>query len=102
MGALLTKIERADLRSERADFRPKRSERAVFRPERADFRSEKAWGRQMEGQMDGQTKVPLCSTGLHPLWGHCPASSHYNSQSCKAGQRVSLTTYCDLLVPEGH
>ena len=26
--------------------------------------------------------------------GRCPASPHYNSQSFKAGQRVSLTTYC--------
>ena len=75
MGALLTKIERADLRSERADFRPKRSERTVLRPERADFRSEKAWGRQTNGQTDGQMKVPLYSTGLHPLQGRCPKSS---------------------------
>merc|ERR1712115_141540 len=42
----------------------------------------------------GRTKVPLCSTGLRPLWGRCPASPHSNSQSLKAGQRVSLTTYC--------
>ena len=28
------------------------------------------------------------------LWGCCPPSSYPNSQSCKAGQRVSLTTYC--------
>ena len=31
----------------------------------------------------GRTKVPLCSTGLCPLQGRCPASSHSNSQSCK-------------------
>ena len=49
---------------------------------------------QCSGQTDGWTKVPLCSTGLRPLRGRCPASSHSNSQSCKAGQRVSLTTYC--------
>ena len=42
----------------------------------------------------GRTKVPVCSTGLRPLWGRCPASPHSNSQSLKAGQRVSLTTYC--------
>ena len=42
----------------------------------------------------GRTKVPLCSTGLRPLRGRCPASPHCNSQSSKAGQRVSLTTYC--------
>ena len=51
-------------------------ERADFRPERADFRSERAWGGQtegwMDGETDGQTKVPLCSTGLCPLWGRCP------------------------------
>ena len=39
-------------------------------------------------------KVPLCSTGLRPLRGRCPASPHSNSQSCRAGQRVLLTTYC--------
>ena len=43
--------------------------------------------------MNGQTKVS-CSTRLHPLWGRCPSSSHSNLQWCKAGQRVSLTTYC--------
>ena len=26
--------------------------------------------------MNGQTKVPLCSTGLRPLWGRCPKSSN--------------------------
>ena len=78
----------------REDFRP---ERADFRPERADFRPERAWGgtdRQTDGQMDRRTnKSSLCSTGLCPLWGRCPAS-HSNSQPCKAGQWVSLTTYC--------
>ena len=38
-------------------------------------------------------KVPL-STQLCSLWGRCPASPHSNSQPCKAGQLVSLTTYC--------
>ena len=42
----------------------------------------------------GRMKVPLCSTGLCPLRGRCPASPHSNSQSLKAGQRASLTTYC--------
>ena len=37
-------------------------------------------------------KVPPCSTGFFPLWVCCPASSHSHSKSCKAGQRVSLTT----------
>ena len=41
-------------------------------------------------------KVPLCSTGLGPFRHHTlPYPALYsNSQSCKAGQRVSLTTYC--------
>ena len=39
-------------------------------------------------------RMSPCSTGLRPLRGRCPASSHSNSQSCKAGQQVSLTTYC--------
>ena len=37
---------------------------------------------------------PLCSTGLGPFRGCCPASPHSNSLSCKAGQRVLQTTYC--------
>ena len=46
------------------------------------------------GRTDGQTnESPLCSTGLRPLRGRCPASRS-NFQPCKAGQRVSLTTYC--------
>ena len=36
----------------------------------------------------------LTSTELRPHQGHCPASPHSNSQSLKAGQRVSLTIYC--------
>ena len=76
---------------ERADFRP---ESLDFRPERTDFRPERAWGRQTDRQTNGRTKVPLCSTGHCSLWGSCPASHHSNSQSGKAGQLVSLTTYC--------
>ena len=45
----------------------------------------------------GQTKVPLCSTGLHLLWGRCLASFHTNLQSRKAGQQVLLTTYSPWL-----
>ena len=75
------------LKSERADLRP---ERVNFSPERADFRPERAWG----GRTNGRTIVPLCSTGHRPLRGRCPATLHSNSQSLKAGQRVSLTTYC--------
>ena len=42
---------------------------------------------------EGQIKV-LCSTGFCLLWGHCPASSHSNSQSYKEGWQLSLTTHC--------
>ena len=46
------------------------------------------------GWTDRQTnESPLCSTGLCPLWGRCPAS-HSKLQPCEAGQRVSLTMYC--------
>ena len=41
-----------------------------------------------------QTKVPLRCARFCPLWGHCPASFDFTSKSCKAEQRVSLTTYC--------
>ena len=58
--------ERADFRSERADFRP---ERVDFRPERADFKLERAWGKQMN---ELTNESLLGSTGLRPLWGHCP------------------------------
>merc|ERR1712074_221488 len=67
--------ERADFMPERADFRP---ERAHFRPERADFRPERASG-GTHGRTNGRTKVPLCSTGLRPLWGRCPKSLKRNS-----------------------
>ena len=70
--------ERANVRPERADSRPKRAdfrpERADFRPERADFRPERALG-GTHGRTNGRTKVPLCSTGLHPLRGRCPKSA---------------------------
>ena len=41
------------------------------RPQSSSLRMEKTTNGQMDGIMEG----PLCSTGLHPLWGHCPASS---------------------------
>ena len=47
----------------------------------------------LKGQISGllsQISGP-CSIGLQD---RCPASSHSNSQSCKAGQQVLLTTYC--------
>ena len=39
-----------------------------------------------------QMKVP-CSTGHRSLWRCCPANHHLQSQTYKAGQWVSLTTY---------
>ena len=42
-------------------------------------------------------KSHLCSIGLCPLLGRCPASSHSDSYLCKAEQWVSLTTYCPLV-----
>ena len=41
-----------------------------------------------------RAEIPLCSTGHCPLWGRCPANHHLHSQTYKAGQWVSLTTYC--------
>ena len=82
-----SKPRRANLRPERADFKPvkadMRPERAYLRPERADLRPERADLRPGRGdkRKDGRTKVPLCSTGLHPLQGHCPKSDE-GSQSC--------------------
>ena len=71
--------ERADLRPERADMGP---ERANLRPLRADLRSgrEDKW---TNGWNDGQTKVPLCSTGLCPLRGPLPRNA---SNLAKLGQ----------------
>ena len=48
----------------------------------------------MHGRMNKRTKVPLCSTGHRPLRGRCPATDHLQTPTYKAGQRVSLTTYC--------
>ena len=69
--------EKADSRPERADFRP---ERVDLSPERADFRPERAWGSGwMDERTNGRTnESPLCSTGLHPLRGCCPASPPSN------------------------
>ena len=72
------RLERADFRLERADLRPEREdirpERADCTPEKADFRPERAWGDKQTNneRINKQTEVPLCSTGLHPLWGRCP------------------------------
>ena len=68
---------------------PHRPQSGHLKPQSSPLRLEKI----MIGQ-DGPTKVPLCSTGLCALRGLCPAYSYSDSQSCKAGQWVSLTTYC--------
>ena len=60
--------------------------RADFRPLRA---WEDGWTKRTDGRKDGQTQVPLCSRGICPLSGRCPASAHSISQSCKVGQWVS-------------
>ena len=92
--------ERLDLRPERLDLRPKRLD---LRPKRPDLRPEKLdlkpegpgeGGGRTNKQTDGQTKVPLCSTGHHPLQSRCPATHHLQSPIYEAGQRVSPTTYC--------
>ena len=89
--------ERTDCRPGRADFRPARvdfSLRGQISGLRGSWGTDGRTDEQMDGRMDGRTKVLLCSMGLCPLWGRCPASSHFNLQPCKAGQRVSLTKYC--------
>ena len=69
----------SDSRPERAVFRP---ERADFRPERTDFRPERVWGGGWtDGRMDGRKNSPLCSTGLCPLRGRCPASPQINNHA---------------------
>ena len=79
------RLERPDLRPERPGLRPERldltPERLDFRPQRPDFKSQRSdlrpegpyeGDRRTDGWTNGRTKVPLCSTGLRPLWGHCP------------------------------
>ena len=64
----------SDSRPGRADFRPE-AERADEGPQRADFRPKRAWGGQTDRRTNEQTNgSPLCSTGLCPLRGRCPAS----------------------------
>ena len=48
------------------------------------------------GRTDGRTNKQNspCSTELYPHRGLCPAPSHSNLHSCKAGHWVLLTTYC--------
>ena len=67
--------ERVDLRPKRAEYRPERvdlrHEGTDIWPYRANFRVERPDGGQMDGMTDGRTKVPLCFTGLCPVWGCC-------------------------------
>ena len=62
--------ERLDLGSERLNLRP---ERLDLRPEGPD-----EGGGRTNGRTDERTKVPLCSTGLHPLRGRCSKSKNYS------------------------
>ena len=65
--------ERLDLKPERLDLRP---ERLDLRPERPDLgpegSDEGGTNERTDERTNGQTKVPLCSTGLRPLRGRCP------------------------------
>ena len=49
---------------------------------------------EMDGRMDGQ--IPLCSTGLRPLRGRCPAPPQLNQTLLKQG-----TGTADHLLPLG-
>ena len=57
----------------------------------------------MDGRTDGRTdrrtdkrtKVPLCSKGLRPLWGRCPASFRLTSMQSRA------TAIADQVLPLG-
>ena len=43
-------------------------------------------GSQTEGRTDGRTdRFPLCSTGLRPLRGRCPAPPQHKSHTAQAG-----------------
>ena len=67
--------ESVDFRLKRANYRPDRvdlgHEGTDFWPDRADFRVERPDEGQTDGMRDGRRKVPLYSTGLCPLQGHC-------------------------------
>ena len=42
------------------------------------------------GQTDRRMKVPLCSTGLRPLWGRCPKSENYSILFKKSWHKLML------------
>ena len=65
------RLERPDLRPVRSDFKP---ERPDLRPEGPDGEGDAHTHVGTNQQTNEQTKVPLCSTGLRPLQGHCPKS----------------------------
>ena len=71
--------ERSNLRPQKLDLRPKRpnsrSERPDLRPKGPDLRPKRPDGggdKQIKEQINGRTKVPLCSMGLLPLLSRCP------------------------------
>ena len=72
-GVAAQKVQKA----QKADFRPMRAGCGADR--RKDRWNDK---RKSPGVLQDR-----------PLPGRCHASSHFNAQSCKAGQQVSLTTY---------
>ena len=62
-------------------------ERLNLRPERLDLRPDGPEGggnermnERTDERTDGRTKVPLCSTGLRPLWGRCPKTKGQNKK----------------------
>ena len=64
-----------DLRAVMSNLQP---EMAYLRPVMAGLKPERLWKGRGDARTDertnGQTKVPLCSIGLCPLWGRCPKS----------------------------
>ena len=62
------RAEMLDMRPERPDLRP---ERLKSRPERLE-KLQRGGDEQTNKRTNERTKVPLCSTGLRPLWGRCP------------------------------
>ena len=60
------RLKRPDFRPDGPDLKPERQD---LRLERPDLRPERPDGGE---RTNGQTKVPLCSIGLCPLWGRCP------------------------------
>ena len=92
--------ERLDLRPKRLDLRP---EMPYLIPERPDMRPEgldEGGMNKRTNNTNRRTKVPLCSTGLRPLWGRCSKSiknapfptfqlDHHDGRTDKVSYRVA-------------